>query len=76
MWVVVVSGFVQVTQGKHEKSGKIRKRFPVTRKSGNVDYSPDIGEKSGNLNILGQKIKPAHDQVFFEAENNQVMVIG
>ena len=34
-------------QGKLEKSGKIIKRFPVTRKSGNIDYSPTDRESQG-----------------------------
>ena len=39
------TGFIQ-DQGKLEKSGKIRKRFPVTkiRKSENIDYSQIIVE--------------------------------
>ena len=35
---------VRSGQGKLEKSGKIRKGFPVTRKSGNIDYSPIVRE--------------------------------
>ena len=35
---------VRSGQGKLEKSGKIRKGVPVTRKSGNIDYSPIVRE--------------------------------
>ena len=38
---------VRSGQGKLEKSGKIKKRFPVTRKSGNIDYSPIVRESQG-----------------------------
>ena len=38
---------VHLGQGKLEKSGKIRKCFSVTRKSGNIDYSPIVGESRG-----------------------------
>ena len=37
---------VRSGQGKLEKSGKV-KSFPVTRKSGNMDYSPIVRESPG-----------------------------
>ena len=42
-------------QGKREKSGKFRKRFPVTRKSRNIDYSPVVRESQGSKKFLGRK---------------------
>ena len=48
VWSIIILLFrVHSGQGKLEKSGKIRKRFPVTRKSGNVDYSPIVRESQG-----------------------------
>ena len=38
---------VRSGQGKLEKSGKIRKGFPVTGKSGNIDYSPIVRKGQG-----------------------------
>ena len=38
---------VRSGQGKLEKSGKIQKGFPVTGKSGNIDYSPIVRESQG-----------------------------
>ena len=52
-------------QGKLEKSGEIRKRFPVTRKSGNIDYSPIVREFE---NSWVENQNSAHNRLFFEAE--------
>ena len=48
---------VRSSQGKLEKSGEIRKRFAVTRKSGNVDCSPVVMECQGIWKFLGRKSK-------------------
>ena len=63
------AGFVQVTsQEKLEQSGKIRKRFPVTRKSRNIDYSPIVREFE---NYWVENQTSTHNQLFFdEAEGN------
>ena len=45
--MTTVSVRVRSGQGKLEKSGKITKRFPVTRKSGNIDYSPIVRKSQG-----------------------------
>ena len=44
-------------QGKLEKSGKMRTRFPVSRKSGNIDYSPLVRESQGIGKFFSRKSK-------------------
>ena len=68
---------VRSGQGKLEKSGKIQKGFPVTRKSGNIDYSPIVREFEDSW-VENQN--SSHNQLFFEAEkinrsnNHRVMI--
>ena len=43
--VCVMQGLFR--SGKTGKSVKIKKGFPVTRKSGNIEYSPTVRESQG-----------------------------
>ena len=45
-------GRVRSGEGKLEKSGEIGKPFPVTRKSGNIDYSPFVREMEGLHGVI------------------------
>ena len=65
---------VRSGQGQLEKSGEIRKRFPVTRKSGNIDYSPIVREFE---NSWVEHQNSAHNRLFFVADKKQqVAIIG
>ena len=64
----LISDRVRSGQGKLEKSGENRKPFPVTRKSGNIDYSPIGRERQGSIETFWvENLNSAHNRLFFEA---------